>query len=189
MVRNGAGALKVRIIAMEIGYTVASIYMVFDHLADVKQHLNSRTLSKLCDCLQDIPDEIPAQQHFHHLTRNYLNFACQNYHLWKMLFEQGAFDQTTWPDWYAERFNALFLLIEQHFARFNPVASTIELKQIAKAYLSAIHGVCALGLFMSPHPERSNGLEITASLLVDHLIQNWLTLDVQVVKLGNPTKN
>lgn len=174
VVQNGSGALKVRMIAMEIGCTVASIYLVFDHLTDVKLHLNLRTLNKLCDCLQDVNDEIPIEQRFHHLALCYLNFARQNFHLWQMLFEQSAFDQNAWPDGYIKQFHALFSLIERHFVRHNPTIATFELKQITKAYLSAVHGVCALGLFMAPDPEQSKDITVTMSLLIDHFIQGWL---------------
>ena len=60
---EGLAALKVREIAMEIGYTVASIYAVFDNMADLILQLNGRTLDDLATQLAEIPPaQSPEQQ-------------------------------------------------------------------------------------------------------------------------------
>ena len=56
VIDEGFSELKVRKIAMEIGYTVGSIYMVFANMADLIMHINARTLDALAAQLEQIQD-------------------------------------------------------------------------------------------------------------------------------------
>src|SRR5512134_2973721 len=79
IVEEGVEALTVRKIAMEIGYTVGSIYMVFANMQDLMMHVKGRTLDMLAAELQQVPVTDDIEQQISRLAAAYLGFAAENY--------------------------------------------------------------------------------------------------------------
>jgi AcrR family transcriptional regulator len=86
VIEEGLSALKVRKVAVEIGYTVGSIYMVFANMADLIMHINARTLDNIAGQLEQVQD-CAADQCIEALAQTYLSYASQNLNRWSMLFE------------------------------------------------------------------------------------------------------
>ena len=80
--RKAFPALKVRKIAVEIGYTVGSIYMVFANMADLIMHINARTLDAIAAQLEQVQD-CSAEQSIEALAMTYLSYASQNFNRWR----------------------------------------------------------------------------------------------------------
>jgi AcrR family transcriptional regulator len=77
VVKHGLQELTVRKIAMDIGYTVGSIYMVFANMQDLITHIKLRTLEQLAEQLQTPVTDSPTQQ-IQTIAEQYYNFAEQN---------------------------------------------------------------------------------------------------------------
>lgn len=85
IIEQGNSALTVRNIAAQIGYTVGSIYMVFDDRADIISHINSLTLAELNRHLQPTPkSDLQA------LCLAYASYAHSHYHRWQLWSESQA---------------------------------------------------------------------------------------------------
>jgi len=173
VVEDGFAALKVRAIAMEIGYTVGSIYMVFDNMADLIMHLKGRVLDAIADQLTYNVSRDSAKENIEQLANAYLNYASQNFNQWSMVFEHRLAANEQVPDWYQQKVDHVFSLVEAQFKAL-PSTHTEEQNCIAaRALWSGVHGVCILSLTGKLDLVGINNLENTVGILVDNFIKGW----------------
>lgn len=172
---EGFAGLKVRKIAMEMGYTVGSIYMVFDNLADLITHVKARTLDDLSLQLNQVSTQLDAEQQLIDLASTYLSFADQNFNLWRMIFEHNPSDDTPLPEWYQHKISQIFQRIEALFKQLAPNTSAIEQHRAAGALWSGIHGVCILSLTGKLDIVGIQDVKNTVVLLAENFIQGWMT--------------
>ena len=173
VVEEGFSELKVRKVAMEIGYTVGSIYMVFDNMADLIMHVKGRTLDDIAEQLKAVINNANAEQTIVQLAKTYLSFASQNFNRWRMIFEHQLAEDEVVPDWYQQKVDDIFSLVEQQF-KLLPTSHTEEQSQLAaRALWSGVHGVCTLSLTGKLDLVGVNNVENTVVLLVDNFIRGW----------------
>lgn len=171
---EGFPALKVRKIALEIGYTVGSIYMVFANMADLIMHVKGRTLDDLALRLDQVPDDDSVEQCIIELAKAYLLFASQNYNRWSMIFEQCQRDEGEIPDWYREKANLMFVRIESLFRQLAPGRSEEQTRLAARALWSGVHGVCMLSLTGKLDLVGVRNIEPIVILLVENFLNGWV---------------
>ncbi len=169
IVNEGASALTARRIAMDIGYTVGSIYMVFDSMADLIMHINAGTVDDLTAQMQRVPDCVP-EQHIAELSKIYVAFAGRNFNRWRMIFVRD----NELPDWYQQKIKQIFSLVEAQFTRLSPNGSTPQNKLAAHALWSGIHGICSLSLSRDPDATDIKEVEDAVVLLAKNFIDGWI---------------
>lgn len=175
VVEEGFSELKVRKVAMEIGYTVGSIYMVFDNMADLIMHVKGRTLDDIAEQLKAVSNDTNVEQIIVQLAKTYLSFASQNFNRWRMIFEHQLAEDEVVPDWYQQKVDNIFSLVEQQFKQL-PTSHNDEQSQLAaRALWSGVHGVCTLSLTGKLDVVGVNNVENTVVLLVDNFIRGWKT--------------
>lgn len=150
---EGFAALTIRKIAMEMGYTVGSIYMVFTSRAELILHLNARTLEDISTRLQPITStggiEIWLQA--------YLQYVRTHPQRWRMIFTPEC---TQLPEWYQAQLDGVF----QQFATYFTLSSP-EQKQTVYALWQGIQGICLL----SPNHDP----EASVLLLLRTFLRGW----------------
>ncbi len=171
IINEGYPALKARRIAMDIGYTVGSIYMVFDNMADLVIHIRANTVDNLIKQLQQVPCG-DSEQYIVELAKAYLQFACRNYNRWSMIFVQDA----EIPEWYQDKINRIYSQIEMQLTKLAPNCSAQQQKQAAKAVLNGIHGVCSMSLTGKQNANDISDVENSVVLLVESFIGGWMGL-------------
>ncbi|TAN67073.1 MAG: TetR/AcrR family transcriptional regulator [Methylobacter sp.] len=169
IINEGYSALTVRKIAMEMGYTVGSIYMVFSSMADLIMHIKANTVDDLNKQLQQVPD-CAHEQYIAELAKTYLKFANQNFNRWSMVFAQDIES----PEWYQEKINLIFNQVETRFTQIAPTCSAQQSKQAARALWSGVHGICALSLTDRLDATGINDVESIVVLLVKNFIVGWI---------------
>jgi len=170
---EGVGALKVREIAMEIGYTVGCIYKVFDNMADLILQLKAITLDDLAIQLAQIPTTLPPEQHLLALMQTYLTFARQNFHRWQMLStERLAIDPL--PVWYQEKQAAIFQSSEPFFQQLAVNTTAAQQQQAARILWASVHGLCSLSMTEKDNPARMAEIEHDVVRLTQSFIAGWL---------------
>ena len=175
VIEEGFPALKVRKIAMEIGYTVGSIYMVFDNMADLIMHVKERTLDDLSVQLDKTVDRYDSpEQCITELAMAYLSFASQNYHRWSMIFEQCLNEEAKIPDWYQQKVNQMFVRIDELFMQLSPDKSAEQTHLAARALWSGVHGVCMLSLTGKLDLVGVSNIENIVVLLVENFMNGWM---------------
>lgn len=173
LVEDGVANLKVRNIAMEIGYTVGSIYMVFDSMADVIMHLKLRTLDDIALALQQVPTANAPEQCLLDLSKAYLAFAGQHFNRWHLLFDHGQLHGVATPEWYTQKVMQLFKPVAAQFERLAPRANAEQTQRAAQALWSGVHGVCLLSLSGSLDVLGVSDVEATVVLLVHNFTCGW----------------
>lgn len=173
VINEGYTALNARKIANEIGYTVGSIYMVFTNMADLIMHIKARTLDDIASHLQQTQD-METQQYIEQLAKTYLNYASRNFNRWNMLFEHRQPKGTETFEWYQEKVDNVFGLVENQFARLKPECSVSQKKRAARALWAGIHGICVLSLSGSLNVVGIDDVEESVVLLVRSFLRGWI---------------
>ncbi len=175
VIEEGFAELKVRRVAMDIGYTVGSIYMVFDNMADLFMHVKGRTLDDIATQLkQDIDNEC-AEKAIKQLAKSYLAYASENLNRWNMIFEHRLAENEQVPEWFQTKIDSVFSLIESQFNRLTSTYSEEKNKLAARSLWSGIHGICILSLSGKIDLLGTNHTEDAVELLVDNFIKGWVS--------------
>jgi len=169
IINDGYSALTVRKIAMDIGYTVGSIYMVFSNMADLVLHIRANTVDELTGQLQQMQGRLPEQQ-LTELAKAYLHFAAQNFNRWTLIY----MPDTETPEWYQQKIDEVFSRVEVLFAQFAPDSSAQQCKQAARALWSGVHGICTLSLSGKMDTADISDVENIIVLLVESFIGGWV---------------
>jgi AcrR family transcriptional regulator len=174
IIKEGFSALTVRKIAVKIGYTVASIYMVFINMADLILHIKSNTIDDLNRQLQLVPNS-GSEQYITDLARTYLYFAVKNFNRWSMIYST-EFERN---EAYQHKLNDIYSRIEAQLALLAPEYSTTrQCKQAARVLWCGIHGICSLSLIGNPENVDINDVENSIVLLVESFISGWVKIIV-----------
>ncbi len=170
---EGAAALTVRKIALEIGYTVGTIYMVFANMPDLLLHLKGRTLDLLLKHLNEIRAAEDVEQQIRALALSYYQFAVGNFNRWSIIFEPILSDQAPLPDWYQAKVTQIFAPVEALFQRLRPEYNAEQTALAARTLWCGVHGVCILSLQGNLSRAGLADTEIAVGILVDNFIQGW----------------
>jgi AcrR family transcriptional regulator len=173
IVNEGYSALTVRKIAIKIGYTVASIYMVFNNMADLTLHIKSNTVDELRKQLKVVPNCAP-EQYITEFARTYLNFAVKNFNRWNMIYLQ----EPQINESYQQKLNNIYSPIEGQLKQIAPNCSLQQSKQAARALWFGIHGICSLSLMGNLDNVAINDVENSIVLLVENFIGGWTRINI-----------
>jgi AcrR family transcriptional regulator len=175
VIEEGFQELKVRKVAMDIGYTVGSIYMVFENMADLIMHVKGRTLDDIAEQLKQVTSEEQADQVIKQLATCYYTFAYQHHNRWSMIFEHRLAENEAIPAWYQEKIDAMFSLVELQFHRLSTSHSASQSSLAARALWSGVHGICTLSLTGKMNLLGSDTVEESVVVLVENFIKGWKT--------------
>ncbi len=168
--REGLVALTTRKVANAIGYTVGTLYHVFQNQDELIVHVNAATLDDLYKQLSESATHCRKPEScVLILGHEYVRFAYQHRNLWSSVFEHSlpAGDET--PEWFRARVTKLFGLIEAALENITG-NQRIDTQLASNALWSGVHGICVLGITGKlEHADEKN-----INVLVDSLIRNYL---------------
>ncbi|GAB6141119.1 TetR family transcriptional regulator [Methylosoma difficile] len=174
---QGGSALTMRRIASEVGYTVGSIYMVFANMADLITHINARTLEQIAlqlDAAQSAEPQQPADICVEQLAKTYLSYAGNHYHRWSLIFDYKLPEDFVLPDSYIQQIEAIFVRVENQFARLSPDCADADKRRAARALWGGIHGICLLSLTGKMDVVGLDDVEASVVLLVRSFMRGWI---------------
>jgi AcrR family transcriptional regulator len=171
IVEQGHEGLSARKVAAAIGYTVGTLYLVFDNIDDLILQVNARTLDRLHkEMSRPQGDAQDPRQRLLQLGQAYIRFADQDPHRWAMVFEHRLAEGRVVPAWYQEKVMRMFALVETALEPIAGKRPPQEVSQAARALWGGVHGICILAL--------SDTLGITGvdsvQKLTTSLISNYL---------------
>ena len=147
VVEQGYKGLSARKIATAIGYTVGTLYLVFQNLDDLILHINARTLDRLhARMTRSQANSGDARDYLLRLGQVYIRFANDDPHRWAMVFEHRFSESQTVPTWYQEKITRMFALVEEGLEPLAKQRSQREITQAAGALWGGVHGICILAL-------------------------------------------
>ncbi len=168
--KEGYAKLSTRKIATQIGYTVGTLYNVFQNLDDIFVNLNGKTLDKLIEHLNKAVSAESQENKVKLLAQAYIDFSKENFNIWSTLFEYRFAEGHQVPKWYNEKVNNLLGTVEKSIRPLLSPKHQEQVKEIITVLWSGIHGICILSI--KGKLDRT-GVE-SASVLVDHFITNYM---------------
>jgi AcrR family transcriptional regulator len=147
VVEQGYEGLSARKVAAAIGYTVGTLYLVFENLDDLILHINARTLDRLhARMTESQANSGDASDYLLQLGQVYIRFADDDPHRWAMVFEHRFSEDRVVPAWYQEKIARMFAMVEEGLEPLAKDRPRQEITQAARALWSGVHGICILAL-------------------------------------------
>ena len=170
--RDGISALSTRNVAKAIGYTVGTLYLVFENLDELILHINAATLSELEQVLRVQTQAVPLpQDKIKVIAQGYLHFAQSHPTRWSLLFSHQLPPGTPIPGWIVEKVSTLFELIEVPLRLLKPNCEAKVYRSATRALWGGVQGICALAM--------SNklrwGADVASEDVINSLVSNYLT--------------
>jgi AcrR family transcriptional regulator len=163
---EGLGKFSARKVAKEIGYTVGTLYNIFESHDDLILYINAATLESLHDFITGrINKEHTGAEAIKELAELYIEFAENNYNRWSALFEFNLPQNTPVPDWYAGKIEALFGVVERPLKQLN------NAHRHAKTLWASIHGICQLRLTGKLDVVGAESVRVLTDSMIDHYMQ------------------
>lgn len=168
---QGYQGLSARKIANQIGYTVGTLYLVFDNLDDLILQVNGRTLDRLhAQMLQEQLECQDAKERLLQLGHTYIRFADHEHHRWQMIFEHRFPEGQKMPEWFQDKVARMFALVEKGLEPLANHHSTQEIAHAARALWGGVHGICILAI---THKLDAAGVD-SVQELTQSLMENYL---------------
>lgn len=168
---EGVRDLSTRKVAKKIGYSVGTIYNLYENLDDLIVHLNASTLDLLYEGLRAVSTTGGPERQLMRLAGAYIEFTQQNLNLWNSLFDHRLPAGQELPEWYGDKVDRLLALIEDIiapiFAGYEPRDCHIS----ARVLWSSLHGICSL----ASSEKLDMVADASASQLAEQLVTNYMT--------------
>ncbi len=168
--QEGLRGLTTRKVAARIGYTVGTIYNLFDNLDDLIVHLNGQTLDELYNILSGLPLGRGVETDLLTLSEAYAGFASTAFNRWNLLFEHRLPAGRDLPPWYDGKVDRLLALVEGALAPMFDASKRGECRKSAQVLWASLHGICSLA---NAHKLDLLG-ELSAADLSRRLIRNFV---------------
>ena len=144
---QGYKGFSARKLASAIGYTVGTLYLVFDNLDDLILQVNGRTLDRLHARVQQAQARHGhPQERLLQLGHSYISFADEDPRCWEMVFEHRLPEGSEMPEWLQRKVTRMFALVEGCLEPLAGHHSATEIAQAARALWSGVHGICILAI-------------------------------------------
>jgi AcrR family transcriptional regulator len=166
--RDGLRGVTARGIARQIGYTVGTLYNVFENLDDVLLHMNAATMDALYEHVTAEPADAEPEQALLILARRYLEYVRAHPRLWPAVIEFEPQDGAPAPEWYAAKAQRLVQLGEDAIAGLFGPGEADARRRNAYVLWSALYGVTALAQTTSLPDSKA------PDALIDTLVATYL---------------
>ncbi len=154
--------LSTRKIAAQMGYSVGTLYQLYESLPHLLLQVNARTATLLSRAIEKIPEHEPDPlRKIDHFVQIHIQLSQQYPRRWQLLFSQD--------NCHGQAFKPVFQFLEQQLARLRPDSPAAEIQKNARILWSAILGVCQFHPNVSRPSERLRDIQI----LIRHFLGGW----------------
>ena len=166
---QGFSRFSARKVAVEIGYTVGTVYNLFGSHDHLILHINARTLDAWFDDLQRVIMVRKTPPTFVDLAFYYIDYSAAHYNEWMALFEHSLPPDAPMPEWYVPKMRRFFELLEG-MVMPHVHGNKRKARRAARVLWAGLHGVTMLSL--------SRKLDLTdsesAQILAKSFVENYL---------------
>jgi AcrR family transcriptional regulator len=161
---QGFSALKIRQISADMGYTVASVYMVFENMDDLNTQIKTRTTEKI---LQDITSEKECLA----IAIAYFEFVLKERGLCRMLLQHQTLRNLPSEKAYDRAQAELQMCFCDSLNVINSGYTELEIDKASKVLMSAVQGAC-LPLLMQNSVDQTS-IKNNIELLLTCFLRGW----------------
>lgn len=170
--KEGVAGLTARKVAASMGYTVGTLYLVFDNLDALLQAVNTRTLAALREALRVAGEACNRPRVcLKAMGMAHIRFATEQRARWSLLYARPLRGGQATRVWVDAGLQDVFAQVERTLLALADGREASEVRLAAQALWSGVHGICVLGLGDTP----STGETIRLVALVDTLIEHFLS--------------
>jgi AcrR family transcriptional regulator len=169
---GGYKNISARRIAAAIGYTVGTLYLIFENLDDIILQVNGRTLDQLYDWL-DARRGGDASPHaaLRALSLAYIAYAKEQSPRWNMLLDHAEGKSGALPGWYQRKLGKVFGLVE---TALHPLAGDeAEVQRVARVLWASVHGICTLKIRQRMELAGGQSAEEMAQTLIENFLRGY----------------
>lgn len=145
MAQKGFAEFSAREVARRIGYSVGTIYNVFDSLDHLIVTINTRTFVLWTEFLRNRLSEAQGDR-IGVLVEAYFDFARQNTNLWMAIYDHRLPPGMEMPADDEEVRRQLTLTVINELAALLPGRSEFDLERMARSLIATVHGHCEFSL-------------------------------------------
>lgn len=174
---EGVKGLTARRVAKEIGYSVGTIYNLFDDLDALSLHVKARTLDALYDHITVSINGDDVRRDCLALNRAYFAFLTNNPKSWGSILDRVAPDGTPLPDWYLEKVARPFSVVEQALAPLFKGQNYEAVEYAAHTLWCGVHGIAVLGMENSLTAMGNKDAEKMAEFLITTFLDGLMVKD------------
>jgi len=143
---QGVEALTTRAVAGVIGYSVGTLYNIFNDFEDYLLHVNCKTFTKLEDYLHQRLSEKEANSYeeLQIVFIEFVTFTEENKNLWQLIVQSHSAYDKPYPKWYLRRLVKLLRMLEVPFCKLFSYLSKKEAKRAARVLWIALFSTCSV---------------------------------------------
>ena len=172
---QGYQMLSARKVAGAIGYTVGTLYLVFENLDDLLLQVNGRTLDRLHQqIMRDQERSTGAEERLLQLGHSYIQFADSEPDAWKTIFEHRLSDDHEAPDWYREKVARMFALVEERLSQLPVERNPQQIAEAARAIWGGVHGICILAINQTLGVAGVESVQSITQLLMSNFLKGFI---------------
>ena len=142
--KDGLRGLTARRIARRIGYSVGTLYNLFEDMDDLILHLNGSTLDALYEACAGERLEGEPEAALQALAQTYIRFTSDHLNLWNVVFDYRLPNDQQAPDWYHQKVRRLEGLVEGAVAPLFPPDQANERLHSARVLWASLYGICSV---------------------------------------------
>ena len=145
MAETGFAGFSAREVARRVGYSIGTIYNVFESLDHLLVAINSKTFELWTDYLRQRVDK-GGNDRIRALVQAYFDFARQHSMLWMAIYDHRLPAGMAMPDRDMEKRRALTQIVFDEIARQLPARSETDVEHLARSLIATVHGHCTYEL-------------------------------------------
>lgn len=168
---DGFSKFSARKVAKELGYSVGTLYNIFENSNDLIMNINLLTMDYMKEfVLSRIEENKYGGEAIKNLAASYITFAQENYNLWCALFDFNIPQDYVFPEWYSSKINSLNAIVERPLIPF--LKDEKEAKEMADVLWAGVHGICQMGFKGQLDMKKSDLMDILVGALIDYYTKN-----------------
>lgn len=145
LAETGFATFSAREVARRVGYSIGTIYNVFDSLDHLLIAINSRTFELWTDYLSERIEQ-GGNDRIRTLVQAYFDFAREQPRLWMAIYDHRLPPGMPMPERDMEKRRALTQIVFDEIARQLPSRSDGQVEQLARSLIATVHGHCTYEL-------------------------------------------
>lgn len=145
MAETGFAAFSAREVARRVGYSIGTIYNVFDSLDQLLVAINSRTFELWTDYLRQRVEQ-GGSDRIQALVKAYFDFAREHSKLWMAIYDHRLPAGMAMPDRDMEKRRALTQIVFDEIARQLWARSASDVEHLSRSLIATVHGHCTFEL-------------------------------------------
>lgn len=145
MAESGFADFSAREVARRVGYSVGTLYNVFESLDHLLIAINSRTFELWTSYLRNRIERSDGDR-IRALVEAYFEFAREHPRLWMAIYDHRLPEGMAMPQPAMEKRRALTQIVFDEVARQLPGRSESDIEQLSRSLIATVHGHCTYEL-------------------------------------------